>query len=422
MNNCFKELDQSNYWNRRISDSGTPRNSYTNRILSYIGNKLIKILVGQRCTGKSYLLRQIAARLVEEGVSSRNILYINRAFTDSGVFTTYRELEEILETYRTKIHPVGKVYIFVEEIQNVEGWENFVHVHSQDWVDSCELFISGSNLEMLSGNAESLLAGHYVSFEIFPFSYIEYIGFEKEEVGRHSYLQYMDRGALPQLYVPSDDEYKRNYVSSIKDTVLLRDIIQRYRIKDSRVLEDVFIYLASHTSELVSITNLVHFFKEKERKTSYDTIANYIAYLENSFLLHRVERYQIKSKESILGNCRYYLNDLAFKIYLYPFFNHSQKSRLENLILLDLKRADYKIAVGAIRNSLVDFVARKGDRIIYIQITPLMGDEQTAASVYAPLEMIPDNYEKLVVSLDEQTWPSKDGIRHIQAWRLYEIL
>ena len=265
-------------------------------------------------------MRQIIYQLIADGVSSRNILYISKKFTDSGVLSGYRDLDDLLFIYREKIHPVGKVYIFIEEIQKVEGWEHFVHSHSQDFVDTCELFISGSNQDMLSGEAEKLLARHYVSFEIFPFSFSEHRILERVEATGKNYAEYMGKGALPILFNLPDAEAGWKAISALRDTILFRDIIRRYRIKDARLLEDVFVYLCTHLAELITIGQLVSHFAAQNRKTSYDTVANYICYLEDTSLIHRVERYQIRSKEILLGSCKYYINDWAFMRHLYPFF------------------------------------------------------------------------------------------------------
>jgi predicted AAA+ superfamily ATPase len=232
----------------------------------------------------------------------------------------------------------------------------------------------------------------------------------------------MESGALPELFVLPNDETKRNYISAIKDTVLLRDIIQRHSIKDPKLLEDVFVYLVNNASNLVSIVNIVNYFKSNGRKTTYDTVANYISYIEDTFMIHKVERYDIRGKETISGNCKYYINDLSFKNYLYPGFGYGVGYKLENLVYLELRRAGYEVYVGAMRDKEVDFVAKKGDRLIYLQSTYLLVDEQTTIREYAPLEAIGDNYEKAVVSLDDISLPSNKGIRHIQAWKLHETL
>ena len=233
--------------------------------------------------------------------------------------------------------------------------------------------------------------------------------------------EYMESRALPESFVLPNNETKRNYISAIKDTVLLRDIIQRHSIKDPKLLEEIFIYLVNNASNLVSIMNIANFFRNKGRKTTYDTVANYIGYIEEALLVHKAEQNDIKGKETISGNCKYYINDLAFKNYLYPGFGYGMRYKLENLVYLELRRAGYEVYVGVMRNKEVDFVARRGDRVIYLQCAWLLVDEQTAKREYAPLETIPDHYEKFVVSLDDVSLPSNKGIRHIQAWKLQEI-
>ncbi len=422
MDDKFASLEKYNFWNGNVPELGFTRKDYTDKIFDYTGNKLIKVLVGQRRAGKSYILRQIAHRLISEGVNPKNIFYINKEFTDFDFIGNYKDLGTLLNLYKDKLQPSGKVYLFIDEIQNVEGWEHFVNSHSQDYVDSYEIFISGSNSKMLSGELATLLSGRYVNFEILPFSFNEYVGITNTTVSKQSYIDYMESGALPELFVLPNAETKRNYISAIKDTVLLRDIIQRHNIKDPKLLEDIFVYLVNNAANLVSITNIVNFFKSNKRKTTYDTLSNYIGFIEDTFLVHRVERYDIRGKDTISGNCKYYINDLSFKNYLYPGFGYGIGYKLENLVYLELRRAGYEVYVGAMRDKEVDFVAKKGDRVIYLQSTYLMADEQTAKREYAPLEAIQDNYEKFVVSLDDISLPSNEGIKHIQAWNLSTIL
>jgi len=422
MKENFEALEKYNFWEGNVPELGYYRKDYTDKIFDYTGSKLVKVLVGQRRTGKSYILRQIAHRLIGGGVDPRNIFYVNKEFTDFDFISDYKDLEVLLKLYREKLKPEGKVWLFIDEVQNISGWEHFVNSHSQDFVDSYEIFISGSNSKMLSMELATLLSGRYVNFEVFPFSYAEYTGITQKEVKKQSYIEYMESGALPELFVLPNDETKRNYISAIKDTVLLRDIIQRHSIKDPKLLEDVFVYLVNNASNLVSIVNIVNYFKSNGRKTTYDTVANYISYIEDTFMIHKVERYDIRGKETISGNCKYYINDLSFKNYLYPGFGYGAGYKLENLVYLELRRAGYEVYVGAMRDKEVDFVAKKGDRLIYLQSTYLMVDEQTTIREYSPLEAIADNYEKAVVSLDDISLPSNKGIRHIQAWKLHEIL
>lgn len=422
MKENFAALEKYNFWNGNVPELGYPRKDYTDSIFNYVGNKLVKVLVGQRRVGKSYILRQLANQLINTGVDPKNIFYINKEFIDFDFVSDYKDLEALLGLYNERLKPNGKKYLFIDEIQYIEGWERFVNSHAQDFTDSYEIFISGSNSKMLSGELASLLSGRYVTFEIFPFGYREYVGITEQEVAKQSYVHYMAGGALPELFVLPNDETKRHYISAIKDTVLLRDIIQRHSIKDAKLLDDVFSYLVNNASNLISISNVVNFFKSNNRKTTYDTISNYIGFIEDTFLIHRAERYNIKGKDIVSGNCKYYINDLSFKNFLYPGFGYGIGYKLENLVYLELRRAGFDVYVGTLGNKEVDFVAKKRDRIIYLQIAYLLTDEETARREYAPLEAITDHYEKYVVSLDDFSLPSNQGIRHIQAWNLGDAL
>ena len=422
MDEKFDILSKYNFWDGNVPALGFPRNNYTDDIFNYVGNKLVKVLVGQRRVGKSYLLRQIAKRLVDEGTNPKNILYINKEFIGFDFISNYKDLEDLLNLYTSQIKPEGKKYLLIDEIQNVEGWEHFVNSHSQDFADQYEIFVSGSNSKMLSGELATLLSGRYINFEIFPFSFSEFVGIKAGDFSKQYYLQYIEGGALPELFVLPNEETKRNYIAAIKDTVLLRDIIQRHNIKDPRLLEDIFIFLVNNAANLISIINIVNYFKSNNRNTTYDTVSNYIGFITDTFLAHKVERFNIKGKETISGNAKYYINDLSFKNYLYPGFGYGLGYKLENLVYLDLKRAGFQVYVGTIGDKEVDFVANKGDRRIYIQSAYLMTDEKTMEREYGPLEVIPDSYEKFVVSLDDMTLPSNQGIKHIQAWRLQDFL
>lgn len=215
---------------------------------------------------------------------------------------------------------------------------------------------------------------------------------------------------------------KHNYVSSIKDTILLRDIVARYKVKDIKLLDDLFVYLVNTASSLISITNIINFFASKKRKTNYETLSAYINYLENAFLVHRVERYNIKGKETISGNCKYYLNDLAFRNYLYSAYGYGVGHLLENAVYLSLRRAGFRVFVGSIKDKEIDFVCMKSSLIIYFQVTLQLSHEPTMDREYRPLKMIDDNYEKYVISMDEFRVPSNEGIKHIHAWELDKFL
>ena len=417
MEEKLNAIRKYNFWDEKNPNLGYYRVDYTDKILTYTGNRLVKVLIGQRRTGKSYILRQLVNKLIDNGIDRKNILYINKEYTDFDFIANYKDLDDFVKFYKKRFDVSGKVCLFIDEIQTITGWEHFVNSYSQDFVDEYEIFISGSNSNMLSGELATLLSGRYVEFEIFPFSFSEYLGILQKENNKQNFIDYMESGGLPELFNLQNDEIKRNYISAIKDTVFLRDIIQRYSVKEPKLLEDVFVYLVNNAANLLSITNVVNYFKSLGRKTSYDTVSAYIGYMEDAFLVHKSERYDIRGKNTISGNAKYYINDLAYKNYLYTGFGYGVGYKLENLVYLHLKRAGYNVYTGVFRNKEVDFVALKGDKVLYIQATYLMIDEQAIEREYSPLKSISDSYEKIVVSLDDVRFPQEDGIKHQQVWK-----
>jgi predicted AAA+ superfamily ATPase len=416
MKEYFNKIRKYNFWDEKTLKLGYYRADFADKIYAYTGNCLVKVLIGQRRTGKSYILRQLANKLIDCGVNNNNILYINKEYTDFDFLQKYQDLDNFVKFYKQELNVSGKVCLFIDEIQNIQGWEHFVNSYSQNFVEEYEIFISGSNSKMLSGELATLLSGRYVEFEIFPFSFGEYCGILNKENTKQNFIGYMESGGLPELFHLPDEETKRNYVSAIKDTVFLRDIIRRYNIKEPKLLEDIFVYLVNNAANLVSITNIVNYFKSLNRKTTYDTVSAYIGYMEDAFLVHKSERYDIRGKETISGNAKYYINDMAYKNYIYAGFGYGIGYKLENLVYLILKRAGFQIYTGVAQKKEVDFVALKDDRILYVQATYLLIDDTTISREYSPLELISDNYEKIVVSLDDFKFPQKDGIKHEQIW------
>jgi hypothetical protein len=411
-----------NFWDNNPVDLGYTRTFYINKIGQYLGNKLVKVLVGQRRAGKSYILRQIASGLLSAGIKNENILYINKEYIELTSLHNAVELEQLYKAYKEVLNPTGKVYIFIDEIQYIEEWERFVNSHSQDFAEPCEVFISGSNSKLLSGELATLLSGRYIEFEVLPYSYTEYCEVTRQKKGSKSYKKFLQSGALPELFNLNDDEMKQNYISSIKDTVILRDIVSRYNIKDVRLLDDLFIYLVNTASNLISITNIINYFASRKRKTNYETLSSYIGYLENSFLIHRAERYNIKGKDIISGNSKYYINDLSYRNYLYTGYDYGIGYLLENAVYLSLRRAGYQVYVGTIKDTEVDFVAIKGDKKLYLQVSLSLNEEHTREREYRSLKLIEDNYDKYVVSMDDYKIPSNEGIEHISAWDLDDFL
>lgn len=422
MDEKIKSISKYNLWNGNVIESGYPRNSYTDKISQYIGNRIIKVLIGQRRSGKSYIMRQLASKLIAEGVSCNNILFINKELSAFDFVENHVDFENLVKTFIHELNPQGKIYLFIDEIQEIENWEKAVNSLSQDYTLDCEIFITGSNSHMLSSELSTLLSGRYVEFQIHTLSFKEYATIKNLSHDKQGYIKYMNDGGFPELLHFSAEEAKRNYISGLKNTILLKDIIQRYSIKDVRLLEDVFVYLVNNASNLLSIPNIVNYLKSKGRKTSYETISTYIGYIENVFLTHKTVRFNIKGKELLAGTHKYYTNDVAFKNYLYNGFGYGIGYLLENLIYLDLLRSGYDIYTGKFNDKEVDFVAIKNDRTIYVQSSYILADEDTIKREYSPLQSINDNYEKIVVSLDDIQLPSMEGIKHIQAWNFLEYI
>jgi predicted AAA+ superfamily ATPase len=422
MTDKFALLSKYNFWDNNIPYTGLIRSDYLNKISGFINSKLIKVLVGQRRSGKSYLLQQIINKLLLEDVNPANIFYLNLEMADFDFIVNYNDLDSLVKLYKQNLKPQGKIYLFIDEIQTIASWEKLINSWSQDYTQDYEIFISGSNSEMLAGELASLLSGRYVQFVVYPFSYAEFIQIQKLENSKKSFLQYMKFGGLPELFNLPDNETRQHYVQAVKDTVLLRDIIHRYNIKDSKLLDDVFVFLINNASNLISIQNIINYFKSKNRKVHYETLVNYIQYLKNTFIIHHAEKFNIKGKEILAGTSKYYINDLSFKNYLYPGYAYGIGYMLENTVYLQLLNAGYHVYVGYLRNKEIDFVAIKNDRTIYLQVAYLLENQETIDREYSGLRSISDNFEKYIVSLDEIQFPNNEGIKHILAWNLNEIL
>ena len=417
--NMIDRICKYNFWNGNVPELGFLRKEYLNKINASTGNNLVKVLVGQRRAGKSFVLRQVAKQLLDSGVSAQNILYVNTEYLEYGDVKTADDLQTLYYEYKKVLQPKGKIYLFLDEIQQIKEWERFVNSHSQDFVEPQEIFISGSNSDLLSGELASLLSGRYVEFEILPYSFGEYVEKEKLEPNRENFLKFIQMGMLPELFHLQTEEIRSHYVSAIKDTVMLRDIVHRYNVKDSLLLDELFRYIVNNVGRMFSVSNIVNYFKSQGRKTNYETLSSYISYLCKAFLVHRAERYSIAGKELLSGNCKYYSNDLAYYNYLYRGFSYGLGNLLENVVYLELRRKGWQIYVGVQGQLEVDFVAIRGDQKLYVQVCwQMAGDDLTAQCEYAPLLNIKDQYRKVIVSLDEVRFPNNNGVEHIFPWEL----
>lgn len=415
------KISKYNFWGSAFN-KGFVRENYLNQLLQFKDSRLVKVLVGQRRVGKSFVLRQYIQHLIDTGVPSQNTLYINKEFTDFDFIVNYKDLDEFVHNYIKHFKIEGRLYVFIDEIQQIEEWERIVNSLSQDFTLDIDLFITGSNSELLSGELASLLSGRFVQFKILPFRFEEYCSFQKKEKSRKNYSLFIKEGALPELFQLPSYESKMQYISSLKDTIILRDIVQRFSIKDTALLLDIFSYAVNNVSNLFSVNNVVNYYESKKRKTNYETVANYLNYLNQTFVIHRCERFDIKGKELLGGNVKYYLNDLSYRNYLFGSNTPSFGNLLENSVYLDLVKLDFQVQVGTLRNKEIDFVAKKNNQTIFVQVAYTIEDEQTFEREFGNLMSLKNNNPKIIVTMDELPYKEKEGIHFVPAWELEDFL
>lgn len=419
MQSVFDRMRAYNVWDGKLYDTGYERTGYLDAISKFIGNKLIKVLIGQRRVGKSYVLRQIINFLTSvKGVNPQNIFYFNKEYIVFDDIKSSTDLEELFNFYRSQFNLKGKIYIFLDEVQNIRNWETFTNSYSQDFSSEYEVFISGSNSNLLSGELASILSGRYVEFEIFSFSFFEFADFKNIAISRESFLQYIQSGGLPEFFNFEQEELRRHYIESLRNTIVLRDIVGRHNIKDLSLLEDIFKFLSANIGNLTSFSTIINYFKNQQKKTNYETISSYVGFLKDTYIIHQAERYNLRGKQFLGGECKYYLNDLSFKNYLLGTFPSDIGNILENYTYMQLKRMGFKVSVGIFNDVEIDFVAQKPEKTMYVQVCYILNEAKTIEREFGNLLLIKDNHEKIVVSLDDFKLSDYEGIKHLRPWEL----
>ena len=416
-------IKEYNFWNNETIHIGLFRKEYMNKISDFLGNKLIKVLLGERRVGKSFVLRMIIKKLIEENeVPPKNIFYINKDIRAFDFIDNATALNEIIKTYRDELKPQGKVYLFIDEVQEIHGWEKIVNSLSQDHTKEYEIFITGSNSKLLSGELSTYLSGRYITIDIYPFSYFEFLEFYDLESSKISYLNYLQLGGIPELYNLPNKELRTNYISSLKDSIVLRDIVQRHNIRDITLLSRLIDFVIDSQSSLLSANKIANTFKSNGIKTNQETISTYLKYLSDVFFLHESKRYDLKGKRILKGERKYYLNDLSFKTYLSSSFDKGIGKALENAVFLHYKRQGYQIYTGIFNNKEIDFVIERNGDKKYIQVAYILADETVIDREFRGLKKINDNFEKIVISLDDFSVGNINGIKNVLAWELVNEL
>ena len=418
MGSFLDRLAKHNYWHGEVIESGFPRRGYLDKLEEFSGNRLAKVLVGQRRTGKSYLLKQWIRELIAHGVPARNILYMNKEHLDIAELTDQAQLHETIRDYLENVAGTGKVYLLLDEIQEVDGWERVVASYAQDGRRECELTITGSNSHMLSSELGTYLSGRHIPIPVFPFSFSEFVEAYAVQPDRSGLMTYLRRGGLPELLNLETDESRRHYVMALRDSVLLNDIVRKFGVQDVALLERLFHFLCANIGSQFSVNKLVNHLNSSGDKTNFETLARYVDHLEKALLVHECSRYDIRGKEILAGARKFYVNDPAFREYLAPGFDPRLSRRLENCIYLHFTAKGYKVHVGRSRNLEVDFVLEKGQERTYMQVCYMLSNEEVIDREYRSLEAIPDNYPKVVVSMDDAEFGIRNGIRHQLAWEV----
>ena len=418
MQEIFGILKKDNYWFKDTQKRvGFRRDFYLKKIETTMGNKLIKVLVGQRRVGKSFLLRQIIERLLNSDVKGKNIFYLNKELIDYDEVRDYKDLNKLIKIYLKEMKPKGKVYYFLDEVQEIDGWQKIVNSLAQDHRQSNEVFISGSNSKMLSGELATYLTGRYISFEIFPFSYSEYLKYFQLKNTKKNLINFIQNTGLPEILLVEDEEFKRNYLQSLKDAILLKDIAGRYQIRHVKILERIMDYISDNIGNIFSVDKVSNFLRTKKYKISNNTISSYLKYLSETFLIYEIQRYDLKGKNILDSGKKYYLNDLAFRNFIFSKFDAGLGKHLENIVFLSLRRGGWKVNVGKFDNLEIDFVAEKAGEVKYIQVAYSVADEKVAEREFGNLEKIKDDYEKIVLSLDDVSFGNRNGIKHLEIWK-----
>lgn len=424
MEKILSYLYNINYWeNVPAFKKGFIRKAYLDSIKQSFGNTLIKVLVGQRRTGKSYIVRQLIDFLInEENINPKNIFYLNKELYEFDSLEKASDLADLISLYEKELKIEGKVYIFIDEIQNITDWEKIVVSLAQHSVKSYELIITGSNSGLLSGELATKIAGRYIVFEIFPFSYSEFLEFYNLRNSKQNFINYFETSGLPEIYNIPSDEIRKNYFRSLKDTILLKDIMYRHKIRDYVLLEDIFLFLIHNVGNLTSVSSIIKYFKSKRRNADFTTITSYISYMEDAFIIQQSQRFYLKTKELLSGERKYYINDIGFRNYLFPRLKSDIASILENIVFIHLRRAKYTVFTGNDKNLEIDFVAEKNGTFLYVQVCYLLASQSTIDREFGVLENIKDNFHKYVISMDDILIENPKGIKHQNIWNFIKIL
>lgn len=389
------------------------REMYMKRIRPFMGNELIKVLTGIRRSGKSVMLELIQEELLNKGVKKDQIIALNFENMANERFCTARSLHDEM-IRRIDGRTEEKVYLFFDEIQEVEDWEKCIN--SLRVEADCDIYITGSNARLLSGELATYLAGRYVEFVIYPFSFEEFITLyhtvEPDADVRKCFQKYLITGGMPYLsHLRYEEEAARQYLRDLFYSVELKDVVKRNNIRDVDMLERIIAYVTSNIGTTFSSRAISKYLKGEGRKVSPETVLNYIKACTDAFLFYQVRRQDLQGKKILTVNEKYYVADHGIREAVFGGNRKDINLILENIVFMELLRRGYSVTVGKVADKEIDFVCEKQGKKLYIQVAYLLASEETIRREFGVYAGIRDNFPKYVVTMDEFDM-SREGIRH----------
>lgn len=388
------------------------REMYMSRIRPFIGGELIKVMTGIRRSGKSVMLELIKEELAESGVNPARFISVNFEDMGNAHLQTAKALHE--EITRRASETGGKVYLFFDEIQEVKDWEKCVN--SLRVTLDCDIYITGSNARLLSGELATYLAGRYVEFVIYPFSFAEFLELyrsvmPKEEISK-CFQKYLLFGGMPYLAnLRYADEPSRQYLTDLFNSIQLKDIVKRNKVRDVDLLERNISYVMANAGTTFSANSLVKFFRNERRTVAVETVLNYMKYCCDAYLFYQVKRQDLQGKQILSSNEKYYIADHGIREAVFGGNMRDINLVLENIVFMELLRRGYSVTVGRTGDKEIDFVCDKRGEKLYVQVAYLLATEDTVNREFDVYDSVRDNFPKYVVSLDEFDM-SRNGIKH----------
>lgn len=388
------------------------RELYMKRIRPFIGTDLVKVMTGIRRCGKSVMLDLIKEELKELGISAAQFITFNFEDLRNANFCTASSLHD--EVIRRASEISGKVYLFFDEIQEVTDWEKCINSLRVEM--DCDIYITGSNARLLSGELATVLGGRYVEFTIYPFSYAEFMDLYKDIFPDASdsavFQKYLTLGGMPYLAnLRYAEEPSKQYLTDVYNSVVLNDVVKRNKIRDVDLLTRIVTYVIGNIGTTFAATSIAKFLKSERRTVATDTVLNYIQYCISAYLFYQVKRQDIQGKQILSTNEKYYMADHGLREAVFGGNMRDINLILENIIYMESLRRGYTITVGKSGTKEIDFICQKQDQKVYIQVTYLLASDETIQREFGIYDSIHDNFPKYVVSMDELNF-SRNGIKH----------